>query len=538
MEQKNIQELIEGISSEFNGILRENLYELSLSKEELLKLRRRKRELRKALKNCGVGDASAKMYVKSLIKNMLSEKFLKEEAEVHQWISFHDSRQLTVKDKFDILLYEYKKEYGTEGFVQLLEDYQLLEQENPAEKFEITKEDIEDVYDACSIVLSYDDKLNILTQKIYEKYRGLGVVDELRDMKIDGISGGVSGGEGDYHSVWAFIKGRTVHLSFLDFENELELERVCMNIYRYNHPGQLSMNKGYIVNEMKDHSRVVVARPPFCESFVFFVRKFDTIQHKTLEELITDAGKEIPMEILKWIVKGCQITAVTGAQGTGKTTLLMALIGFIPSSYTLRIQELAFELHLRDVYGERNIVTFQETDCISGQEGLDLQKKTDGVVNILGEVATAPVAAWLIQMSMVASLFTMFTHHAKTTKNLIKYMRNCLLTDGAFRNEQIAEEQVVDTIRFDVHLEKDASGHRYIERITEIIPMDCEDERESGDNHNNNTGESTLFRLCNLVEYQNGKYVLCGEFSKASRKAIGKHLSKAEQEAFYEAYPV
>lgn len=527
-EEKNLQELILKISGEFNGILRENLYELSLSKEELLRLRKRKRELRQALKNCGVGDSGAKSYVKSLIKNMLSEKFLKAEEEVHHWIPFHDSTMLTVKDKFDILMHWYRKAYGADGFVSMLEEYHLLEQDNPEEKLEITEEDISEVFHAMGIVLTYDDKLDIITQKVYEGYRGLGIVDELRDMKLDGISGGVSGGEGDYRSVWAFVKGKTVHLSFLDFENEQELERVCMNIYRYNHPGQLSMNKGYIVNEMKDHSRVVVARPPFCESFVFFVRKFDTIQHKTLEELLTDKGKEIPMELLKWIVKGCQVTAVTGAQGTGKTTLLMALIGFIPSAYTLRIQELAFELHLRDVYGERNIVTFQETDCISGQEGLDLQKKTDGVVNILGEVATAPVAAWLIQMSMVASLFTMFTHHAKTTRNLIKYMRNCLLTDGAFRNEEIAEEQVVDTIRYDVHLEKDASGHRYIERITEIIPAGL---IESKDNKQS-------FYLRNLVEFRNGEYVACEGFSEFGRTDILKHLSKAEQEAFYEAYPV
>lgn len=157
-------------------------------------------------------------------------------------------------------------------------------------------------------------------------------------MKIDGISGGVSGRDGDYHSVWAFIRGKTVHISFLDFESEDELERICMNIYRYNHPGQLSMTRGYIVNEMKDHSRVVVVRPPFAESFAFFVRKFDTIEHKDLRELITDDNNEIVISVLKWIVKGCQVCGITGAQGSGKTTLLMALIAYIPQTYTLRIQ--------------------------------------------------------------------------------------------------------------------------------------------------------------------------------------------------------
>lgn len=530
MKNKNlIQEFVEKISEELNGILRANLYELSLKKEELLRLRSKKRELRRALKNCGIGDLRAKLYVKTLIKDILTEKLNINEEKINDIVSFENERELSIKDKFDILLYVYKKQYEREAFLKLVEDYALLEKcdyYTTRCKYEIDRDDIEEIFIHINKHLSYEDRLEIVSQKIYEAYRGLGIVDELRDMKLDGISGGVSGKEGDYHSVWAFIKGKTVHLSFLDFETEAELERVCMNIYRYNHPGQLSMNKGYIVSEMKDHSRVIVARPPFCESFVFFVRKFDTIKHKTLTELITDENREIPINILKWLVKGCQITAVTGAQGSGKTTLLMALIGYIHPSYTLRIQELSFELHLRDIYEDRNIVTFQETNHISGQEGLDLQKKTDGVVNILGEVATAPVASWLIQMSQTASLFTMFTHHAKTTESLVKYMRNCLLTNGVFRTESVAEEQVVDTIRFDVHLEKDLYGHRYIERISEIIPRETKGE------------DGKLFEVNDLMEYRNGVYVKCGDFSMEVRKDIGKHLTEAEKEEFYEIYPV
>jgi pilus assembly protein CpaF len=58
---------------------------------------------------------------------------------------------------------------------------------------------------------------------------------------------------------------------------------------------------------------------------------------------------------------------------------------------------------LRKIYKDRNILSFRETETISGQDGLDIQKKTDGTVNILGEVATDPVAAWMIQMAQVAS---------------------------------------------------------------------------------------------------------------------------------------
>lgn len=171
-----------------------------------------------------------------------------------------------------------------------------------------------------------------------------------------------------------FYKGKTIHLSFLSFGSERELKRVCQNIYKYNYPGQLSEANGYKVNEMKDGSRVVVVRPPFSESWAFFVRKFD-IQSASLEQLIKGQNADFPIQLLSYLMKGSRITAITGAQGSGKTTLLMAMVKHIYASYTLRVQEMAFELHLRSIYSRRNILSFRETDHISGQQGLDLQKK-------------------------------------------------------------------------------------------------------------------------------------------------------------------
>ncbi len=198
----------------------------------------------------------------------------------------------------------------------------------------------------------------------------------------------------------------------------------------------------------------------------------------------------------------------------------MGLIGFIHPSFTLRIQEMAFELHLRDTYPDRNILSFRETENISGQEGLDLQKKTDGVVNILGEVASIEVAAYLIQMSQVGSLFTLFTHHAKTTENLIKYMRNSLLSSGLFRNEKIAREQVIDSIRFDIHLEKDIAGHRYIERVSEIVPKS----NEQG------------YEIVDIVVFEEDKYIFKNMFSENAAKEMQKRMTEMDRREFCAKY--
>ena len=259
-------------------------------------------------------------------------------------------------------------------------------------------------------------------------------------------------------------------------------------------------------------------RPPFSETWVFFVRKFDMAKQLELEGILKwDTNRDI-YRMLKWIVKGCQVMGVTGNQGSGKTTLLMALIQFIPFAYTIRVQELTFELQLRERYPDRNILSLRETESISGQEALDLLKKTDGMVTILGEVATHEVASWLIQVAQTASLFTMFTHHAKTTKTLVEGLRNALLKEGGFQNETIALEQVVSSIRFDVHMEKTREGERYIERITEIIP--------------NYQQEGVLSR--DLIVWEKGSYVIKNQMSKETKYAILRHLTAKEKQQFLE----
>ena len=230
--------------------------------------------------------------------------------------------------------------------------------------------------------------------------------------------------------------------------------------------------------------------------------------------------------------------------------MLMAMIKYIYPTLNIRVQETAFELHLRKVYPDRNILTLRETETISGQEGLDVQKKTDGAVNILGEVATDEVAAWMIQMAQVASKFTMFTHHAKTFENLILALRNSLLKAGVFTNEKVAEIQVVQVINFDIHLKKSYTGDRYIERITECVPVKQEN-RYTFDHRKEPTIEGKLdkfidnateyftkvtetetFKAVNIVEWIDGQYVIKNPISKENIEAMRENMSEEDQIAF------
>ena len=555
-----LEKMRDYVKKRLDEITKINLYDIGLSEEELKRRKNKKYALKKALKGCTYGDVNDKRYVKELISDLLSKEYGVDETNISKAIPFDVPSLLTAQDKFDIIIYMYKKEFGYEALTELIKRYNLATlkylQGESKPSYVITEDEISDIYEKEKLVLSFKDKLEIVVQRIYQHYKGYSSIDEIRDMNIDGVSGGVSGlpesfisqvaqtGPTDYieqvsehkvpracDSIWIFFQGKSIRLAFLSFGTEAELKRVCQNIYKYNNPGQLSDTNGYKVNEMKDGSRVVVVRPSMSETWAFFVRKFD-VKRATVEQWTGDmAGKEKAIELLKYLVKGARITSITGEQGCGKTTLLMGLIENIYETMNLRITEMAFELHLRKVYPTRNILSMRETDTISGQECLDVQKKTDGSVNIIGEVATDPVASWMIQSAQVASKFTLFTHHAKTFPDLVTALRNSMLRAGVFKNEKTAEEQVVQVLNFDIHLQKDFRGRRYIERVTECIPVkdsktyDFEYKKEhdmdskvtkffeNATTYFSKVTEQNLYTYQNVLEYVDGEYQLTNKIT-------------------------
>ena len=553
-----LQKMTDYIKKRLDEITKINLYDLGLTEEELKRRKNKKYELKKALKGCTYGDVNDKKYVKELIYDILSKEYGVDETNISKSIPFDIPSLLTPQDKFDIIIYMYKKEFGYEALTELIKKYNLDTLKYVAGDakpcYVITEDEINDIYEKEGFVLTFSDKLNVVVQRIYQHYKGYSSIDEIRDMNIDGVSGGVSGlpesflsqvaqTDGDYlnevmehkvpracDSIWIFFQGKSIRLAFLSFGSEAELKRVCQNIYKYNNPGQLSDTNGYKINEMKDGSRVVVVRPSFSETWAFFVRKFD-VKRATLEQLITQPGKDDAIALLKFLVKGARIVALTGEQGSGKTTMLMGMIENIYETMNIRVQETAFELHLRKIYPTRNILTFRETETISGQEGLDVQKKTDGSVNIIGEVATDPVASWMIQAAQVASKFTLFTHHAKTFPDLVTALRNSMLRTGVFTNEKTAEEQVVQVLNFDIHLVKDFRGRRYIERVTECIPVEQKNEYtydfrkektlegkfekffDNATHYFTQVTNKELYTYRNILEYHDGEYVITNKIT-------------------------
>ena len=341
----NLDKMVQFVKKRLDEITKINLYDIGLSEEELNRRKSKKYELKKALKGCTYGDVNDKKYVKELIYDLLSKEYGVDETNISKSIPFDTPSLLTAQDKFDIIIHEYKKNFAYEALTEMIKKYNLavLKYVSGDSKpcYVITSDEISDIYDQENFELTFNDKLEIVVQRIYQQYKGYSSIDEVRDMNIDGVSGGVSGlpesflsqvaqTDSDYlkqaleakvpracDSIWIFFQGKSIRLAFLSFGSESELKRVCQNIYKYNNPGQLSDTNGYKINEMKDGSRVVVVRPSMSETWAFFVRKFD-VKRATLEQIVKFDGKEETIELLKYLVKGARIIALTGEQGCRK----------------------------------------------------------------------------------------------------------------------------------------------------------------------------------------------------------------------------
>lgn len=542
-ERYSIEQLAGMVKDVINENMNLDVDALGLSKSETKKRKEQKKILRNAVRSCMHGGRGEKEYLIDYIKNLLQKRFYIDETSVNYSIPFMVPSRMSARELFDVLMHFYSKEDYRTAFVRLAKahDWFTPEEREDGYHYVITEEMVRQAYDEESPSLSYVDKLEILSYRIYSHF-GHGVIDVLRDNSIDGIAGGSSGLSEEaydyrevlleederaerryaYDSIWVQALGVWMHLDFLSFGSSQELERVTRALISYDAPYELTRNRPRIFTDMMDGSRVTAMRPPLSETWVFFLRKFESAP-RGLANSYVDTGAVLMIRYLTYLVKGSVHIAITGSMGSGKTTLLKELIRFINPTYNIRTAETMFELNVRKILPERNIVPFRETDSVSMEELMDSLRKSDASCILLGEVASELLASLSTQLAKITAQ-QILTCHPSSTEALIGYFKQALMNRGSFTNERLAEEEVVKSINIDIHAEKDTdSGHRYIEYVNEIVPVD--DKNEYSDDADENRKlyyerrtQRHMYEVRTLIKYENGAYILVNPPSAALRK--------------------
>ena len=158
------------VKKRLDEITKVNLYDIGLSEEELKRRKNKKYELKKALKGCTYGDVNDKKYIKELIFDLLAKEYGVDETNISKSIPFDIPSLLSAQDKFDLAVLKYVAGESKPCYV-------------------ITEQEIDDIYEKENFQLSFTDKLEVVVQRIYQRYKGYSSIDEIRDMNIDGVSG-------------------------------------------------------------------------------------------------------------------------------------------------------------------------------------------------------------------------------------------------------------------------------------------------------------------------------------------------------------
>ena len=226
---------------------------------------------------------------------------------------------------------------------------------------------------------------------------------------------------------------------------------------------------------LKDGSRVNAVIPPISlQGPVLTIRKFFK-KPLTVEDLIRlGTITEESVEFLRAAVVAATNIIVSGGTGTGKTTFLNVLSGFIPAEDRVITIENAAELQLR----QEHVVTLESRPPnVEGRGAISIR---DLVINalrmrpdriVVGECRGGE-ALDMLQAMNTGHEGSMTTIHANNTRDSLSRLETMVLMAGMELPHRAIREQVAAAIDMIVQLERLRDGTRRVVSITEVQGME------------------------------------------------------------------
>ena len=404
-----------------------------------------KNKLEMALKECRYGRINAKNYVKGIIKGIVAlhvteDNWMDIIPDLHDsssYISFGQYNnvlwelliyivtQKKEKKFFNYLQKQYKIFDGKLKKVPWTEDLQFKSELDTPSFIHIVREEFK------TVDLDLDDYINVITQIVYSKYKGFGILDSSLDLDMDEMDAGTSGRNtrvdqiekfdddyDDLHSIFYQYRSTMLHASCLSFESQNELERITVQFAeQQDTPGLTLSNPTKALEDLRGR-RVATLRPSVSENFVICYRSSD-ISRYTLDFLIHKTDEDgndmiknwmIPMSLVKIQMNAAQTMVYTGLQNTGKTTMMKGGIAWLPY-INIGTVESVFEIHAKNLFPDRNIVSVQRNQYRTITELIDFFKKCNREYSFMGEAATHEELMSTIQLSLTGSRGTCWSSH-------------------------------------------------------------------------------------------------------------------------------
>jgi len=309
---------------------------------------------------------------------------------------------------------------------------------------------------------------NVLLEQIVAEIMGLGPLEPLlQDETITEIM--VNGA----NDIYVEREGKIQKTSY-KFESD---EHVMRIIDRIVAPlgRRVDESQPYVDARLPDGSRVNVIIPPLAiHGPTITIRLFSKVPY-SMEDLIA-FGTLTPeiAEFLEVCIKSRLNAVISGGTGSGKTTTLNVMSGYIPNDERIITIENAAELQLQ----QEHIITLESRmPNIEGKGAVSIQ---DLVVNslrmrpdriVVGEVRSGE-ALDMLQAMNTGHDGSMTTCHSNSPRDTLARMETMVLMAGTDLPHRAIREQISSALHLIVHQERLRDGSRKIVNITEVQGME------------------------------------------------------------------
>jgi pilus assembly protein CpaF len=290
-----------------------------------------------------------------------------------------------------------------------------------------------------------------------EELRGLLLDPSISDLMINGTSGVFADRNGVVEQI-------ALSQPYTNERLQAAIERVARIL------GQDLTNQNPILNtRLPDGSRVaVVGSPSSINGPTFTVRKFN--RWFTSDELVK-AGS-LPSNIRDAVIRlieGRKNGIIAGGTGSGKTTLMKALLDHVPLRERLIVIEQPAELKV----AHPNAVRWEAVAAIPGQVAVTpsqlvaaaLRHRPDRI--IMGEIRDE-CGYDLLQAMNTGHGGTLSTLHADSAVDALDRLADMALSARTNLDQQFIRSQTGKAVDFVLYCERDSTGRR---RVRELITV-------------------------------------------------------------------
>lgn len=311
------------------------------------------------------------------------------------------------------------------------------------------------------------DERSKLIKEVLEEALGLGPLEDLlADPNVTEIM--VNG----YKKIFIEKSGK-IQLSAVTFTSNMHLRNVIERIV--TPLGRRIDEKSPMVDaRLKDGSRVnAVIEPLAIDGPAVTIRKFKK-GGITAEAYVNYGSITKPMiDFLKICVENGLNIVISGGTGSGKTSLLNMLSGFIPSNERIVTVEDAAELQMQQehvVRLETRPANMEGTGAVSIRDLIRnaLRMRPDRI--IVGETRDG-AALDMLQAMNTGHDGSMTTTHANNARECIARLETLCLMAGMDLPIKAIREQISSAVHLIVQISRLSDGSRRIMSMTEVVGM-------------------------------------------------------------------